>query len=121
MLDALAKLSPRIFGGLATLLLLGATIGLSHLAGDTGTVSLKIEQVVQLCGAVGSLFVGILAFAWIYWLRDSHREKIRFYGEFGRPICGCTERGELMVVKEDTHKNDVWVCPKCTRVVILAK
>lgn len=119
MLDALKKIPPIGWSGLTALLFLAATAIAGHYSDSQGRVSLSKERAIQVCGAAGSLFVGVSVLAWSYWRKEQKREKIAFALAHHRIVCQCTETGEITLVEDvkidDRVLGKVVKCPVCRR------
>lgn len=72
-----------------------------------------------LCALMG--IVGVCA-TWTYslWKANTKRERVKAARSEGRPICHCTESGEIMIQHHAVaHSIDVYACPVCTNIEVV--
>lgn len=64
---------------------------------------------------MGGLLFSMFLFALSLWLKLQPVERIEAAYRQGRPICHCTELGEIMLLDKTLEKVTVkrYVCPKC--------
>ena len=98
---------------LGTGLGIGLSVWIASIASPKGVVALQSRTLLEIAGAVSWLFVGLGAYAFQLWRRDRKRERIRFAREMGRSICGCTETGEIRLLRRTETMYREYVCPKC--------
>jgi predicted RNA-binding Zn-ribbon protein involved in translation (DUF1610 family) len=102
-----------IITGLCTLLCTVLGIWLSGRLSPQGDLPLSKATLSSIGSGAATVFLGLLAYTYQLWRRDRKRERIRFAREMGRHICGCTEAGEIMLLKQTPTPGREYVCPKC--------
>jgi hypothetical protein len=107
---------------LLTLILLSLGWGLPEAVSPSGQMTLTKEQALKVVGVMVALVIGIFSYTYQLWQRDRKRERVRFAREHGRPICPCTETGEITEVRHVRGRDgplgrgqefDAFVCPEC--------
>ena len=89
-------------------------IVLVALTGGSESVTLPVKLVEELLLATGGLLFSVGAVAFSYWKKCQPIEKIEAARKAGRPICGCTEDGVIMLL--DAKRSDrrgLFICPLC--------
>jgi len=73
------------------------------------------ELLIDTAVCLSLLLLWLVSWLIIYLRRDRKRERIRFAREMGRPVCGCTTDGSVMLI--DPKKSDqfqkIYVCQIC--------
>src|SRR5258708_758647 len=80
--------------------LLTVTVGIVviHLTGPSGEVRLPAKIATELLLLTGGLLFSVCGVAYSYWKRCQPEERIDRARKAGRPICDCTEVGEIMLI-----------------------
>lgn len=102
--------------GVCMLLSTGLANLIASKASPQGFVQLKAETLLRILLDTGTVFLGLLSYLIVLWLRDLKRERVRFARETGRKICQCTETGEIMLLRTRQGEGgsfDAPTCPKC--------
>jgi hypothetical protein len=98
---------------LSTGLGIGLSIWIANISSPKGVMELQSKTVSEIVGAVSVLFVGVISYTYQLWRRDRKRERVRFAREMGRHICGCTDTGEIMLLKDRSKMSSEYECPRC--------
>jgi predicted RNA-binding Zn-ribbon protein involved in translation (DUF1610 family) len=121
MLQFLQRLwSSPLKGSLASLPVLVAGFVVNRLAGASGIVSLPAQTAIDVLLLWAYSLVAVCGVAFSYWQRCQREERVERAKKAGRPICGCTEIGEIMLIRPD--RSDIGIktyrCPKCGQEVL---
>ena len=94
-------------------LLLG--LGVNHLAGTKGVVSLPAQTVVDILLLWGGSLFAVCGVAYSYWKKCQPCEKIEAARKAGRPICHCTIDGSIMLLapNQTDPYYKFYVCSLC--------
>lgn len=70
-----------------------------------------------VAAAAGMMLYAWAAWTFHLWKRDSKRERVAAARAQGRPVCNCTDTGEIMRYLEAKHRADLnfYRCPACGR------
>ena len=104
----LYSLLPLLSGGLSKWLSVRA------IGADTLVIPTKSLSNLIAIGAAMVVLTGSLAVR--YWLRDTKRAQVKFAKDMGRPICGCTPAGEIMIQQSVYGTRLAFECPRCKSV-----
>lgn len=93
-----------------------AAIGIvvNHLIGQSGKVELPPTIATDILLSGAALLFSVCGVAYSYWKKCQPGERIEAARKQGRPICGCTEDGVIMLL--DAKRSDrrpLYVCPLC--------
>jgi len=109
-----------VLSGTAKALAIIALTALGWWAGPSQVIHIPAQQASAILGALMGI-VGVWA-SWTYslWKSNAKRERIKAANSQGRPICHCTESGEIMTQHHALeHSIDVYACPACTNLEIV--
>jgi hypothetical protein len=112
MKEWLSAYRSEALSALLSLILLLAGWAIPGIVSPSGTVTLSKEQVFKAAGVTIALTSGLLSYTIQLWRRDRKRERVKFAADIGRPICGCTETGEIALDCKGGAK-----CPKCGEMI----
>jgi hypothetical protein len=104
-----------IVTGLSTLLIAGLSIWTASKLSPKGELPIPEHILWEAGSAIGVIYLGLISYTYQLWRRDRKRERVRFAREMGRPVCGCTTDGAVMLVdpKQSNQFEKVYVCPIC--------
>jgi hypothetical protein len=101
--------------------LLTAAIGIlaNHLIGQSGLVQLPATTATDILLSGAALLFAVGGVAYSYWKKFQPEERIERARKAGRPVCDCTETGEIMVLllKESNELLKTYECRKCGQLL----
>jgi hypothetical protein len=106
------SIPPLLRGALGFLGVSGAALA-SWAVAPSGDWTLPAKVLAPIGTAAGSLVLIWVSWTYRLWKRDDKRIRVREAVELGRPVCTCTDDGEIMLLKRETGYPAHYRCPKC--------
>jgi hypothetical protein len=96
------------------LLTAGIGILVNHLIGQSGKVELPPTIAIDILLSFAALLFSVGAVAYSFWKKCQPSEKIEAARRQGRPVCGCTVDGVVMLLDaKHSDRRKLYVCPSC--------
>jgi hypothetical protein len=105
-----------VWSGLLALAGVATTQVIAHYSDRAGVIPVRNDVAVQVIGAIGSIFLGLVVLAWTLWRKIEKKEIVAAARAQGRLICECTAIGEVMVADPSSTKAEAmkrYTCPRC--------
>lgn len=109
----IAEPKTLVLSGLLTLIPLVVGSVLAHYTDKQGLLQLHKDTVFQILGGIGTVMFGLALLLFAALKKIRKKEMVSWAKSQGRPICECTDTGEIMRVTPESASKIGLVVYKC--------